>query len=118
MTPTSWVTSRQAAQGRPFRRVRPSGGDNASPSFTVVTPYAVEACAFVDHIYDLFRPLLDHCIEQDFFDRLTQAAVDYLYYVDPADATAVNLLKVILDEAEAISDDMQAGEFPCTLGRQ
>jgi hypothetical protein len=100
-------------KGRPSFALPSDRGDEcASGGFTIITPHAAEACAFTDYIYGLFRPFLDECIAQDFFERLTQAAVEYSCYVDQKDATAVNLLKVILEEAEAIADDMLSGEFP------
>ena len=106
------------ARGRPtFATEAPSPDSQTSRSFTIVTPFAGDACTFVDHIYGLFRLLLDDCIEQDFFDRLTQAAVEYSCYIDTADATAVNLMKILLAEAEAIADDMQTGQFPYASSR-
>lgn len=105
--------------GRPsFTATAPGAEEAASSSFAIITPFAAEACAFVDHIYGLFRPFLDECIEQDFFERITQAAVEYSCYVDPDDATAVNLMKVIQAEAESIAADMRSGQFPYASKRR
>lgn len=85
-----------------------------SATFTIITPHAREAGALFDRILHLFRPLLDECVEHDFSDRLGEAALEYSGYANPCDQTAVDLLKVLLTEAEDILDEMRAGEFPYT----
>jgi hypothetical protein len=79
---------------------------------TVLTPHAHEAGWLLDRLYEAFRPLLDICIERDLYERLAEAALDYCGYVDPGDSTDINLLKIILSEAEDILQEMRDGEFP------
>ena len=86
------------------------GGDGVR--FTIVTPYAGAAGSLLDRIHELFGPLLDLSIEHDFFDRVGEAALEYSGYADRSDQTAVNLLKILLNEAESILDEMREGEFP------
>ena len=86
------------------------GGDGGR--FTIVTPFAGAAGALLDRIHELFGPLLDMSIEHDFFDRIGEAALEYSGYADRSDQTAVNLLKILLNEAECILDEMREGEFP------
>lgn len=88
-------------------------GGGRRPPLTVVTPHAAEAGWLLDRLYASFRPLLDECIERDFFERLGEAALEYCGYVDPADSTGINLLKIILAEAGDVLDEMREGEFPC-----
>lgn len=92
-------------------------GQEPSP-FTIITPYAGEAGALLESIQRYFSPLLDDCIEHDIFDRLGEAALEYSGFVNREDARAVNLLKVIMSEAEDILDEMIAGETPYTAGEE
>ena len=78
----------------------------------MLTPHAAEAGWLLESLYEVFRPLLDECIERDFCERLGEAALEYCGYVDPADSTDINLLKIILAEAGSILDEMREGEFP------
>jgi hypothetical protein len=91
-----------------------SSSDRQSNPFTTVTPHVCEAGVLLDRIRELFMPLLDECIEHDFFDRIGEAALEYSGYADRADQTAVNLLKILLAEAESILEEMREGEFPFT----
>lgn len=82
---------------------------------TVLTPHAPEAGRFLNSLHEIFEPLLDECIEGEFYERLAEAALEYSGYVKIEDATSVNLMKVLLTEAEDILEEMRAGEFPYTL---
>ena len=86
--------------------------DRRRSPLTVLTPHAAEAGWLLDRLLEVFLPLLDECIESDFFERLAEAALEYCAYVDPGDATDANLLKIILSEAEGILEEMRTGEFP------
>ena len=85
-------------------------------TFTITTPHAREAGVLFDRLLSLFLPLLDECIVRDFCDRLGEAALEYSGYADRSDQTAVNLLKILLTEAEDILEEMREGEFPYTAG--
>jgi len=88
-----------------------SDGQRTTP-LTVLTPHAHGAGWLLDRLYEVFRPLLDECIERDLYERLAEAALEYCGYVDQGDSTAINLLKIILSEAEDILQEMRDGEFP------
>jgi hypothetical protein len=94
--------------------VEESPSNCQSTPFTIVTSYASEAGALLDRIHALFMPLLDECIEHDFLDRIGEATLEYCGYADPSQQTAINMLKIILSEAESILDEMLNGEFPYT----
>jgi hypothetical protein len=100
------------ASRRPAFVMSEEQGGSGSSTFTIITPHAGEACVFVEYLYGLFSDLLDECAEQDFSDRLAEAAEEYCCYVDRGDATAASLLKVLLAEADDIAAEMQTGEFP------
>lgn len=89
--------------------------ERRSAPVTVLTPHAPEAGLILDSLHEIFEPLLDECIEGEFYERLAEAALEYSGYVKIEDATSINLMKVLLTEAEDILEEMREGEFPYTL---
>ena len=86
-------------------------GQRAIP-LTILTPHAHEAGWLLDKLHEAFRPLLDRCIESDFFERIAEAALEYCGYVELEDSTDINLLKILLAEAGDVLEEMREGEFP------
>ena len=81
---------------------------------SVVTPHAHSAGMLLDRIRKAFSPLLGPHIENDFFERIAEAVLEYSAVVSLTGDTESNLLKVILREARDILEDMENGEFPYT----
>jgi hypothetical protein len=88
-------------------------GRRAIP-LTILTPHAHEAGWLLDKLHEAFQPLLDRCIERDFYERIAEAALEYCGYVDLEDSTDINLLKILLAEAGDVLEEMLEGEFPYT----
>jgi hypothetical protein len=80
---------------------------------TVVTPHAHSAGMILARIDRAFSPLLGNHIRFDFFERLAEAADEYIAFIPPEKDSAPSLLRVLLREASDILAEMESGEFPC-----
>jgi hypothetical protein len=75
----------------------------------VVTPHALEVSWMFERLRDAFTRLVDGCTKFELYGRLeiaVNAAIDASPNIDPAAICAV-----LLDEADAILDEMSEGRF-------
>lgn len=80
---------------------------------TVLTPHAHNAGMLLDGIERAFRPLLGSHLRFDFFERIAEAADEYVAFIPPEQDSPESLMRVLLREAGDILEEMETGEFPC-----
>ncbi len=92
-----------------------TGGGFYPDPFLVVTDHADEVGWLFDRLKFAFRRLIDGCTKIEFYGRLARAAARSIEECRGSDERPEELLKVIVEEAAAMLQEMKERRFECLV---